>query len=166
MVILETTVGAIELELDDINAPNTVANFIKYVEAEHYDGTIFHRVIPDFMIQGGGFNPDMTKRATNGFVINEAKNGESNYRGTVAMARTVRHQDSASNQFFINLKDNFFLDYKGDTPQLYGYAVFGRVLKGMVVVDSISIVKTGRKGVFSDCPLEPVLITSVTIIKE
>tara|TARA_B100000029_G_C17598058_1_gene964884 strand:+ start:4010 stop:4513 length:504 start_codon:yes stop_codon:yes gene_type:complete len=162
MVILETTVGAIELELDDINAPNTVANFIKYVEAEHYDGTIFHRVIPDFMIQGGGMKTGMIESRTLDAIENEATNGLKNLRGTIAMART-QDPHSATAQFFINLKDNGFLDHTEKSIAGWGYAVFGKVSMGMEVVDQIASVKTGSAGHHQDVPLEEVIINKALL---
>jgi peptidyl-prolyl cis-trans isomerase A (cyclophilin A)/peptidyl-prolyl cis-trans isomerase B (cyclophilin B) len=159
-IVMETSKGTIEIELDAAKAPISAANFVKYVKKGFYDGVIFHRVIPDFMIQGGGFTPDMQQKETDGNIENEAKNGLKNVRGTLAMARTsVPH--SASSQFFINLKDNSFLDYPGQDG--WGYCVFGKVTKGMEVVDAIAAVPTGRKGPHGDVPLEPVTIKSAKI---
>jgi len=157
--------GAIALELDDAKAPITVKNFIGYAKAGHYDGTIFHRVIDGFMIQGGGFTPAMDQKKTNAPIRNEASNGLSNKRGTIAMARTMI-VDSATSQFFINLVDNGFLDYKGPDPRTYGYAVFGKVTGGMDVVDKIAKVKTGFSGPHQNVPEQPVVIKSVKIVEK
>ena len=161
-VTMETSMGKIELELDDAKAPKTVANFIAYAKAAHYDGTIFHRVIPNFMIQGGGFTKEMDQKKTNDPIKNEADNGLKNLRGTIAMARTMV-VDSATSQFFINLVDNDFLNYRGPDPRMFGYAVFGKVTAGMDVVDKIAKVKTGFAGPHQDVPVEPVVITKVTV---
>jgi cyclophilin family peptidyl-prolyl cis-trans isomerase len=161
-VILETTKGTIELELDAEKAPISTANFIEYVKSGQYDGTIFHRVIPDFMVQGGGFTPDMSQKSTRAPIKNEATNGLKNLRGTIAMARTGV-VDSATCQFFINVKDNTFLNHTSPNPQGYGYAVFGKVSKGMDVVDAIVSVKRGRKGPHDDVPLETISITSAKV---
>jgi cyclophilin family peptidyl-prolyl cis-trans isomerase len=158
VVTLTTSLGVIELELDTEKAPISVANFLAYVDAGHFDGTIFHRVIPNFMIQGGGFTPDFAQKPTRAPIKNEAANGLDNTRGTVAMART-NVVDSATAQFFINLKDNDFLNHSGP-GQAFGYAVFGRVTKGMDVVDKIAAVPTGSKGGHQDVPKADVLITS------
>jgi cyclophilin family peptidyl-prolyl cis-trans isomerase len=158
VVTLTTSLGVIELELDSEKAPISVANFLAYVDAGHFDGTIFHRVIPDFMIQGGGFTADFAQKATRDPIKNEATNGLENTRGTVAMART-NVVDSATAQFFINLKDNDFLNHSGP-GQRYGYAVFGRVTKGMDVVDKIAAVPTGTKGGHQDVPKTNVVIES------
>ena len=155
MIKLHTNHGVIALELDAEKAPKTVANFIAYVEAGHYDGTIFHRVIDGFMIQGGGFAPGMKQKETREPVENEAKNGLKNERGSVAMARTS-DPHSASAQFFINVGDNGFLDYPGQDG--WGYCVFGKVVEGMDVVEAIKNVKTGRSGFHQDVPVEDVLI--------
>lgn len=164
-VKLETSEGNIVLELDISRAPLTVLNFMKYVRSGHYDGTIFHRVIKKFMIQGGGFTPDMERKEGNATVINEADNGLSNLRGTVAMART-NDPHSASAQFFINVVDNPFLDHTSKTPRGWGYAVFGRVIKGMNVVDKIRELRTGPNGPFpTDVPLKMVLIHKATVIE-
>ncbi|MBK9394750.1 MAG: peptidyl-prolyl cis-trans isomerase [Uliginosibacterium sp.] len=157
MVKLHTRFGTITLELDAEKAPETVKNFLAYVEAGHYDGTIFHRVIKDFMIQGGGMLPDMSQKPTRTTVKNEANNGLKNDRGTVAMARTSEPH-SASAQFFINTVDNDFLNFRSETTQGWGYAVFGKVVEGLDVVDQIRAVKTGRSGYHSDVPVEAVLI--------
>ena len=161
-VIMETSKGTIVLEVFPDEAPETVKNFLRYVRWGHYDGTIFHRVIPDFMIQGGGFTEDMKRKTTEMPVQNEANNGLKNDRGTVAMARTP-DPHSATDQFFINTKGNSFLDHKNTTPQGWGYAVFGKVVKGMDVVDAISGVKTAKKGMMSDVPVEPVTIIRMTV---
>jgi cyclophilin family peptidyl-prolyl cis-trans isomerase len=158
VVTLTTSLGTIELELDAEKAPVSVENFLAYVDAGHFDGTIFHRVIPGFMIQGGGFSGDMTQKPTKAPIKNEATNGLANARGTVAMARTPVI-DSATAQFFINLKDNDFLNHSGPGAQ-YGYAVFGRVTKGMDVVDKIAAVPTGSKGGHQDVPKTNVVIES------
>ena len=154
--------GTITLELDDAKAPITVKNFIDYAKSGHYNGTIFHRVIDGFMIQGGGFTPSMDQKSTNAPIKNEATNGLSNLRGTIAMARTTV-VDSATSQFFINLIDNTFLDYKGPAPRLYGYAVFGKVTDGMDVVDRIAKVKTGFSGPHQNVPETPVLIKKIAV---
>ncbi len=160
-VALETTMGTVSLELDDEKAPVTVQNFIDYAKSGHYDGTIFHRVIDGFMIQGGGFTKDMNQKATNAPIKNEAKNGLPNARGTIAMARTMV-VDSATSQFFINLVDNDFLNYAGDAQ--YGYAVFGKVTDGMNVVDQIAKVKTGFAGPHQNVPEEAIVIKKVHIV--
>jgi peptidyl-prolyl cis-trans isomerase B (cyclophilin B) len=156
-VILVTTMGEIVIELEPDKATASVENFLKYVDEGFYDGTIFHRVINQFMIQGGGFTEDMTKKTTRGGVPNEADNGLSNARGTVAMARTG-DPHSATAQFFINTADNKALDHKGKTAQEWGYTVFGKIVEGMDVVDDIESVKTSSKGSFRDVPSEPVII--------
>jgi len=161
-IIMETSKGTIVLEVFPDEAPETVKNFLRYVRWGHYDGTIFHRVIPDFMIQGGGFTRDMQRKTTEMPVQNEANNGLKNDRGTVAMARTP-DPHSATDQFFINTKSNSFLDHKNTTAQGWGYAVFGKVVKGMDVVDAISGVKTAKKGMMSDVPVEPVTIIKMTV---
>lgn len=156
MIILSTSLGDITLELDEAKAPVTVKNFLAYVDAGFYDGTIFHRVIPDFMIQGGGFTSDMRQKQTQAPIKNEADNGLSNEPYTIAMARTS-DINSATSQFFINLADNVFLDHgKRD----FGYAVFGKVSKGTEVVDKIGGVKTGRSGGHADVPVAAVTINS------
>ncbi|MFZ2299316.1 MAG: peptidylprolyl isomerase [Aquabacterium sp.] len=157
-VELQTTAGTIRLELDDAKAPITVANFLEYVKAGHYDGTIFHRVIKGFMVQGGGFEPGMKQKPTKGEIQNEASNGLKNDKYTIAMARTSAPH-SASAQFFINGTDNDFLNFKSESAQGWGYAVFGKVVAGSEVVDAIEKVKTGRKGFHDDVPLEDVVIT-------
>lgn len=157
---MKTTLGQMTLELDDQAAPVTVGNFLKYVDNEHYDGTIFHRVIQGFMIQGGGMTENLQPKPTHDPIVNEAANGLKNDRGTIAMARTS-DPNSATSQFFINHKDNDFLNYKGPGPDKIGYAVFGRVTEGMDVVDKIASVKTGSKSGYDDVPAEPVEILSV-----
>ena len=161
-VTMETTMGTISLELDDDKAPETVANFVGYAKTGHYDGTIFHRVIDGFMIQGGGFTKDMNQKPTKDPIRNEAMNGLKNARGTIAMARTMV-VDSATSQFFINLKDNDFLNFRAPNPQMFGYAVFGHVTKGMEVVDKIARVKTGNRFPHQNVPIEPVVIRKVTV---
>jgi cyclophilin family peptidyl-prolyl cis-trans isomerase len=162
VVTMETSMGTIKIELDSQKAPLTVANFLVYVNDKFYDGTIFHRVIPNFMIQGGGFDEGMQQKPTKPPIKNEAGNGLENRRGTIAMARTGV-VDSATAQFFINVKDNDFLNHRDDSPQGFGYAVFGKVVEGMDVVDKIKGVKTGSKGGHQDVPLEPVIIKSVRV---
>ena len=157
--------GDIKVKLNPDKAPITVVNFLKYVDDKDYDGTIFHRVIPDFMIQGGGFTPDMNKKTTNDPIINEAGNGLLNERGTIAMARTMI-VDSATNQFFINTKDNKFLNHRSKDPRGYGYCVFGKVISGMDVVDKIEKVETGKKESFQDVPQKTIKIISITRIKK
>lgn len=159
-ITLETSKGEIELELDAAKAPGTVENFVKYVKKGHFDGLIFHRVIPGFMIQGGGFTPDMQQKETEAPIQNEAKNGLKNVRGSIAMARTS-NPHSASSQFFINLKDNTFLDYPGQDG--WGYCVFGKVSKGLEVVDAIAAADTTRKGGHSDVPVESIVIKSAKV---
>ena len=149
--------GVIALELDDAKAPKSVANFLAYVKSGHYDGTIFHRIINGFMIQGGGFTPDMQQKPTNAPIENEAANGLKNDIYTIAMART-NEPHSASAQFFINVKNNDFLNHTAPTPRGWGYAVFGRVTSGQDVVDAIKGVPTGRRGYYDDVPLEAVVI--------
>lgn len=163
MIRMKTSHGDITLELDAKNAPATVENFMAYVANGHYDGTIFHRVIDNFMIQGGGFTPDFTQKETLKPVKNEANNGLKNTRGTIAMARTS-DPHSATAQFFINIKDNGFLDFKAPTAQGWGYCVFGKVVDGMEVVDAIRAVATGRRGPHSDVPVEPVEIIEVRVL--
>ncbi len=160
LVVIETNRGDITVELDNEKAPISVANFLTYADSNHYDGTIFHRVIKDFMIQGGNFTPEMSPKKTLGQIKNEADNGLRNLRGTIAMARTGV-VDSATSQFFINLKDNGFLDHKDTSIRGYGYAVFGKVVKGMDVVDKIGTTRTQTFKRFRDVPAEPVVIKSV-----
>ncbi len=162
-VALETAMGRVVLELDRAKAPKTVDNFLGYVKAGHYDGTIFHRVIPGFMIQGGGMSADMGERKTGAPIPNEADNGLKNERGTVAMARTS-DPNSATAQFFVNLVDNKFLNHSGKNPQGWGYAVFGKVVEGMDVVDKIAGVKTGNKGPHQNVPVEAVVITKASVL--
>ncbi len=157
MVTLKTNKGDIVIELDKEKAPKTSENFLEYVRSGHYDGTIFHRVIDGFMIQGGGFDASMQEKPTRGPIENEADNGLKNEQYTLAMART-QDPHSASAQFFINVKDNPFLNHQGKTLQGWGYAVFGKVVEGQDVVDAIKKVETGRKGFHDDVPLEPVVI--------
>jgi len=163
-VALVTSKGRIVIELFPQKAPASVKNFLAYVDAGFYDGTVFHRVIPKFMIQGGGLTADMQKKSTEKPVSNEADNNLKNTRGSVAMARTG-DPHSATSQFFINTADNDFLNYREKTPQGWGYAVFGRVTEGMAVVDAISGVKTGHSGMFRDVPVEPVVIEKVQRVK-
>jgi cyclophilin family peptidyl-prolyl cis-trans isomerase len=164
-VEIDTSRGKITLELDDQRAPVSVANFLKYVDEGFYDGTVFHRVIDNFMIQGGGFDADLKRKQTGPSIKNEADNGLRNERGTIAMART-QVVDSATSQFFINLKDNEFLDHRNKSPQGYGYAVFGRVVEGMDVVDQIGKARTQKKSaMFADLPVESVVIKSIRRIK-
>jgi peptidyl-prolyl cis-trans isomerase B (cyclophilin B) len=164
VVRIKTGKGEISLELDANAAPLTVANFLAYARSGHYDGTIFHRVIPGFMIQGGGMNADMKEKSTQAPIKNEAANGLKNTRGTIAMARTSV-VDSATSQFFINLVDSDFLDHSAPTPRGFGYAVFGRVTAGMETVDAIARVATGSRGAHADVPTEPVIIESVTVVE-
>ena len=160
--ILTTSKGSVTLELDEQAAPKTCENFRRYAEEGHYDGTVFHRVIPNFMIQGGGFTADMTQKKTRESIPNEASNGLKNDKGTVAMARTP-DPHSASSQFFVNLTDNDFLNFSDESQSGYGYCVFGKVVEGMDTVDAIARVATGTSGPHGDVPLEPVLIESVVV---
>jgi cyclophilin family peptidyl-prolyl cis-trans isomerase len=153
--------GDIKVELYEKEAPETVKNFLSYVTDGFFDGTIFHRVIPGFMVQGGGFTPDMQQKGTKAQIKNEAANGLKNENGTLAMART-NVVDSATSQFFINVKDNDFLNHQGKAN--FGYCVFGKVVEGLDIVQQIEAVATGRKGMHDDVPLEPVLINSATVI--
>ena len=162
---IETSMGSITIELDDAKAPVTVKNFLDYAASGHYDGTIFHRVIDGFMIQGGGFTKAMDQKPTKAPIKNEAANGLTNTRGTIAMARTMV-VDSATSQFFINLVDNDFLNFRAPTPQYYGYAVFGKVTDGMDVVDKIAKVKTGFAGPHQNVPEEPIVIKKVHVAAE
>ena len=162
-VELTTSAGVIRLELDDTKAPVTVANFLEYVNSGHYNGTIFHRVIKGFMVQGGGFEPGLKQKPTKGEIQNEANNGLKNARYTIAMARTSAPH-SASAQFFINGTNNEFLNFKSETPNGWGYAVFGKVVAGTEVVDEIEKAKTGRQGFHDDVPKEDiVIITAVEL---
>jgi len=163
-VIIKTSVGDIVLELDRKRAPVTVENFLQYANEGFYKGTIFHRVIPNFMIQGGGMEPGMKKKPTRSPIPNEATNGLKNKTGTIAMARTSV-VDSATAQFFINCKDNSFLDHRDTSSKGYGYAVFGQVVEGMEVVRRIEKTPTGTKGMYRDVPVEDILIVSVEIQK-
>ncbi|HIO92625.1 MAG TPA: peptidyl-prolyl cis-trans isomerase [Leucothrix mucor] len=162
IIKMETNKGNITIELYADKAPLSSENMVKYVKDAFYDGLIFHRVIPGFMIQGGGMNPDMSEKSNNAAIKNEANNGLKNDRGTLAMART-NDPHSATSQFFINLKDNDFLNHSSESPQGWGYAVFGKVIEGMDIVDIIAGVKTGNNGGHSDVPLEPVVINKMTI---
>ncbi len=163
MIKLHTNHGVISLELDAARAPETVANFIQYVEDGHYSNTVFHRVIDGFMIQGGGFEPGMKQKPTREPVQNEANNGLKNDKYTIAMARTSAPH-SASAQFFINVGDNDFLNHSAPTPQGWGYCVFGKVADGTDVVDKIRKVKTGSKGMHQDVPLEDVIIEKAEVV--
>ncbi|RLV59345.1 peptidyl-prolyl cis-trans isomerase [Parashewanella curva] len=162
MITLHTNFGDIKIKLNHEKAPITAANFESYVKDGFFDGTIFHRVIDGFMIQGGGFTEDMQQKTTKEAIQNEANNGLSNKKGTLAMART-QAPHSASSQFFINVKDNDFLDFKSETLQGWGYCVFGEVVEGMDVVEKIKNVATGTKGMHADVPLEAVIIEKVSI---
>ncbi|MFG2645293.1 peptidylprolyl isomerase [Streptomyces sp. NPDC048370] len=161
-VVLTTNFGVIKLKLDAEKAPKTVENFLTYVNDGHYDNTVFHRVIQTFMIQGGGFLEDMSQKPTRAPIENEARNGLRNARYTVAMARTS-DPHSASAQFFINTSNNDFLDHTAPSPQGWGYAVFGKVVEGLDVVDKIAAVPTGRRSGFQDVPVEPVVILSAKV---
>lgn len=161
--VMKTSKGEIRLELFPDKAPATVANFVAYAKDGFYDGTIFHRVIGNFMIQGGGFTPDMQRKSTREPITNESNNGLSNRRGTIAMAR-LPQPHSATSQFFINVQNNMNLDHKGGDG--WGYAVFGQVSQGMDVVDDIRFVQTAVKAPFRDVPVEPVIIESVTIVED
>ncbi len=163
-VQMDTSAGSLRIELDDEKAPLSVANFLDYVHKGHYDGTVFHRVIKGFMLQGGGFEPGMKQKPTEATIKNEANNGLQNKRYTLAMARTG-DPHSASAQFFINTVDNGFLDFRAENAQGWGYAVFGRVVEGMDVVDQIEKVATGRKGFHDDVPMEDVRIERAVEIK-
>jgi peptidyl-prolyl cis-trans isomerase B (cyclophilin B) len=156
-VEMTTSAGTIRIELDDAKAPVSTENFLAYVRAGHYNGTVFHRVIKGFMVQGGGFEPGMKQKPTRDTITNEANNGVKNAKYTLAMARTSAPH-SASAQFFINTADNEFLNFRSETAQGWGYAVFGRVVSGNDVVDTIEGVDTGRKGMHDDVPLQDVLI--------
>ena len=163
-VMLETSRGSIKIELFKDKAPITVKNFLTYVREGFYDGLIFHRVIKEFMIQGGGLDENLVQKKPKFAIKNEADNDLSNKRGTLAMARTAV-VDSATSQFFFNVVDNAFLDHQGKQQDRYGYCVFGQVLEGMEVVDEIRAVKTGTRGGHSDVPVEPVFITSAKILE-
>lgn len=162
-ILMTTTVGSVTLELDADNAPKTVENFLSYVTDGFYDGTIFHRVINNFMIQGGGFTADLEQKETQSPIDNEANNGLKNARGTIAMART-QDPHSATAQFFINVQDNDFLNHTGENVQGWGYAVFGKVTDGEDVLDKIRCVQTGNQAGHQDVPVEPIIIESVTVI--
>lgn len=162
-VQIKTTKGDITVELDAEAAPITVKSFLEYVNDGYYSGTIFHRVIPGFMIQGGGMDKNLNPKPNNDPIVNEAANGLKNDRGSIAMARTA-DPDSATSQFFINLKDNDFLNCAGPSPDKIGYAVFGKVVNGMDTVDAIAAVKTTRKGPYDDVPAEPVEILSAKVM--
>ena len=162
-IIMDTSLGSITAELYEDKAPITVANFVSYAKEGFYAGTIFHRVIDGFMIQGGGFTKDMNQKPTKAQIKNEAANGLKNSRGTLAMARTSV-VDSATSQFFINLVDNDYLDYRGPSPSEFGYCVFGRVVDGMEVVDKIAKVRTGFAGPHQNVPEEPVVIRGVSVV--
>ena len=164
VVKFETSKGSITVELDAEKAPKTVANFIAYVEDGFYDGIIFHRVIPNFMIQTGGMLPDMSEKKNKDKITNEANNGLKNDRGTLAMARTP-DPHSASSQFFVNLKDNDFLNFTSESQAGWGYAVFGKVTDGMDIVDEIAKAKTGNQGGHGDVPLEAITITKASVVK-
>ena len=165
VVELDTNMGAIVIELNEEKAPKTVENFLNYVKSGHYDGTIFHRIIDGFMIQGGGMDAEMNEKATNAPVENEADNGLKNDAGTIAMART-QDPHSATSQFFVNVKDNDFLNHSGRNMQGWGYTVFGKVTSGMDVIEKMKGVPTGRFGMHADVPTEPVIIKSATIISK
>lgn len=165
MIKLETSMGDIFIELDEAKAPKTCANFLSYVKSGHYDGTIFHRVIDGFMIQGGGMTADMKEKSTQAPIQNEADNGLKNAAYSLAMARTS-DPHSATAQFFINVKNNDFLDHKGKTPDGWGYTVFGKVAKGHPVVNKIKTVPTGRKAIHDDVPVTPVVIKKAEVVNE
>ena len=165
VVLMKTSMGTIKIELDQEKAPVSTANFLAYVNDKFYDGTIFHRVIPAFMIQGGGFDKDMNQKKTKAPIKNEAGNGLKNLNGTIAMARTS-DPNSATAQFFISTKDNAFLDHRDDSVQGYGYAVFGKVVEGMDVVKKIEAVQTTTKMPHQNVPVTPVVIESVTVEKK
>ena len=164
MVELHTNHGVIKLELDAAKAPKTVENFLNYVKKGHYDGTVFHRVINGFMIQGGGFEPGLKQKPTDAPIDNEANNGLKNDNYTIAMART-NDPHSATAQFFINVNDNDFLNHSSPTPQGWGYAVFGKVVEGLEVVDAIRKVKTGSKGFHQDVPVDDVIIEKAVVVE-
>jgi len=163
-VLIETSKGNFTVELFASKAPVSVENFLSHVKTGFYDGTVFHRVIPGFMIQGGGMLPDMTEKSRGAPIKNEANNGLKNLRGTLAMARTGEPH-SATSQFFINVADNYFLNHRGESFEGWGYAVFGQVLSGMEVVDAIVAVPRGDRGMHQDVPIEPVVMTKVTVVK-
>ncbi|MDR5750373.1 MULTISPECIES: peptidylprolyl isomerase [unclassified Caballeronia] len=163
MVELHTNHGIIKIELDSEKAPKSVENFLNYVKKGHYDNTVFHRVIDGFMVQGGGFEPGMKQKGTDAPIQNEANNGLKNDKGTLAMART-NDPHSATAQFFINVNDNDFLNHSSPTPQGWGYAVFGRVVDGLDVVEKIRKVKTGSKGFHQDVPVDDVVIEKAVVV--
>ena len=164
-ILMTTTLGPMTLELDADNAPKTVENFLSYVSNGFYDGTIFHRVINNFMVQGGGFTADMEQKATQAPIDNEANNGLKNARGTIAMART-QDPHSATAQFFINVQENDFLNHTGENMQGWGYTVFGKVIDGEDVLDKIRCVQTGSQAGHQDVPVEPIIIESMTVITD
>ena len=164
-ILMTTTLGSMTLELDADDAPKTVENFLSYVSNGFYDGTIFHRVINNFMVQGGGFTADMEQKATQAPIENEANNGLKNTSGTIAMART-QDPHSATAQFFINVQDNDFLNHTGENMQGWGYVVFGKVTDGEDVLDKIRCVQTGSQAGHQDVPVEPIIIESVTVIAD
>ncbi|MBI2963027.1 MAG: peptidyl-prolyl cis-trans isomerase [Deltaproteobacteria bacterium] len=163
IVLMSTSMGDVKIELFQDKAPKTVENFLGYVNDKFYDGTVFHRVIPRFMIQGGGFMPDMKQKPTKAPIKNEAGNGLKNETGTLAMARTP-DVDSATAQFFINVKDNDFLNHKDDTIQGFGYCVFGKVIEGLKVVQKIEAVQTDTRGMYEDVPVDAVVIRSMRVV--
>ena len=164
-VLMKTLLGDMTLELDADKAPATVANFVEYAQNGHYDGTIFHRVINNFMVQGGGFDTDMHQKGTNAPIQNEANNDLKNNRGTIAMARTM-DPHSATAQFFINVSDNDFLNFSGENMRGWGHAVFGRVVEGEDVLDKIRVVPTGSQAGHQDVPNDPIVIESVTVLSD
>jgi len=165
MITFQTNHGNIEIELDFTNTPKTAENFLEYAKSGFFDGTIFHRVINGFMIQGGGFTKDMEQKKTRNPIENEADKGQSNRRGTIAMART-NDPHSATAQFFINVVDNNFLNHSGKNPSGWGYCVFGNVVKGMEIVDKIKAVQTTSRAGHQDVPVEPVIIEKVTVTEK
>jgi peptidyl-prolyl cis-trans isomerase A (cyclophilin A) len=164
VVLMETSMGAIRIRLDPQTAPLTVKNFLDYVNGGFYDGTIFHRVVKNFVIQGGGYTPDLQPKPTGAPIRNEAGNGIRNRRGTIAMARPIE-VDTATSQFFINVRDNTLLNHKDDSIQGYGYAVFGRVIDGMKVVDAIATAGTGKRKGMRNVPKTPVIIRSIRVVR-
>ena len=164
MVLIKTSMGDIRLKLDTENTPKTAENFLSYVRNDFYKDTLFHRVIDGFMIQGGGLTADMNTKSTEAPIENEAKQAKKNARGSIAMARTS-DPHSATAQFFINVADNAFLNFAGESPQTFGYCVFGEVVEGMDIVDAIAKVKTGNKAGHADVPVEDIVITSVTEVE-
>lgn len=164
-IVINTNIGNIEVELNEVDTPHTTSNFLEYVDSGFYSGTIFHRVIKGFMIQGGGFTENMLKKSTQPPIVNEAHSGLKNRRGTIAMART-KQINSATSQFFINVADNSFLDHRNVSSSGYGYAVFGEVVKGMDVVDEITALATTVKNNMRDVPVKPVIINSIERIQK